>query len=159
MIITNIRIKGMRLFCKTCTMIKCSGIASQRTSCWTAKATSASQISVSPLNIICNLSNLYFEKKFNIISSYMNMNIYDISYIDRHFSRSCGRDPWGRGSEGPCGHGGGHLYLYSVTFVFVLYGICICILWHFFLYFVTFVLVFYDICIFMLWRMYLYYIL
>ena len=61
MIITNTRIKGMRLFCKTCTMIKCSGIASQRTSCWTAKATSASQISVSPLNIICNLSNLYFD--------------------------------------------------------------------------------------------------
>ena len=73
MIITNTRIKGMRLFCKTCTMIKCSGIASQRTSCWTAKATSASQISVSPLNIICYLSNLYFDQIFNIISSY-----YDI---------------------------------------------------------------------------------
>ena len=155
MIVTNIRIKGMSLFCKTCTMIKCSGIASQRTSCWTAKATSASQISVSPLNIICDLSNLYFDEKFNIISSYMNMNICMIYHILIDiFPGLAVEIPEGEAVRGRVGTVGDiyicilwHLYLYCMAFVFVFCDIFFCILWHLYWYFMTFVFSCYDVCI------------
>ena len=147
----------MRLFCKTCTMIKCSGIASQRTYCWTAKATSASQISVSPLNIICNLSNLHFDfdQKFNIISSYMDMNICTIYHILIDIfqvlrSRSLRARQWGA------------VWARWGTFIFVFCDIsfCIvwllffCIFWHLYFYFMTFAFLFYHICICILWQLY-----
>ena len=154
-------------------MIKCSGIASQRTSCWTAKATSASQISVSPLDIICNLSNLYFDFDQKFSTSYHNIWIwiwiYDISYLDGHFQVLRSRSLRARQLGAVWARWGTfifvfcdicicivwRLYLYSMTFVFLcfvtfvllLYNICNSNLWHLYFYFMTFVLVFYDICI------------